>query len=117
ALPADVCHHHLDAYSEYLKERDGKLDVQRRTLARREASMARFESAPRRVREMDRPLFSAQYKRFDPTQKTTPDMMLLLSLTKINAAEAYGVGAAYGKALERALANDDQLEVNLLIEE
>jgi len=117
AMPPEVCKAQRAAYREYLRNRDGQMDVQRRTLARREQSIARFEQAPQRVREMDRQLFADQYVKFDPKRSTSAEALLLLTLTKINAAEAYGVGAAFAKAMKRAVANDDDVEVNLLIEE
>jgi hypothetical protein len=116
-MPLDARKSRLDNYRSFLRERDGEMDLGRRTLARREESIARFERAPSRVRDIDRGKFAELYANFDPKAEMSAEMLLLLALTKINAAEAYGVGAAFGKAMKRALANDDDIELNLLLEE
>lgn len=116
-LPGAVREDQLNAYRAYLQARDGKMDVQRRTLTRREESIARFEQDPARVREIDRAAFAQLYRRFDARRRVSPELLLLLAMTKINAAEAYGVSMAFGKPMEHALATHDDIELNLLIEE
>jgi hypothetical protein len=44
-------------------------------------------------------------------------MLLLLALVKVNAAEAFGVSKTFGKAMKRALTDNDDVESLLLIEE
>jgi len=43
--PADSVQEQLDAYAAYLAQRDGAPNIEARTLTRREAEMARLESA------------------------------------------------------------------------
>lgn len=105
------------AYRNFLAERDGVPDVQRRTLSRREESMARFQRPLARERALDRALFQAQYERFDPARDTPLEMLLLMTLVKVNAAEAFGVSSTYEQALARASESEDDLELVLLIEE
>jgi hypothetical protein len=105
------------AYRAFVLERDGTADFERRTLARRELSMARFTRPHARIRELDRQLFDAQYAQYDTKHKTPVEMTLLLALLKINASEAYGVNLAYDKAKKRAIESEDDLELRLLIEE
>jgi hypothetical protein len=66
---------------------------------------------------MDRDLFATQYASFDPKVEMAPELLLLLALTKINAAEAYGVNAGYDRTLRRALKNDDGCELMVMVEE
>ena len=117
-LPIEVRHEQRRAYRSFLADRDGVVDVQRRTLTRREEQMKRFETPLPRVRDMDREAFTAQYTRFDARDsKLTPELLFLLAMVKINASEAFGVNASFGDALKRTLANDDDLELRILIEE
>lgn len=105
------------AYRSFLAERDGVLDVERRTLSRREESLGRFLRPLAAERELDRAVFSAQYERFDPARRTSLEALLIVTLVKVNAAEAFGVNTTYERALRRATANEDDLELVLLIEE
>ena len=104
-------------YRRFLADRDGAPDVERRTLSRREETMTRFERPLAGRRALDRALFDAQYARFDPSRPTPDEMLLLLTLVKVNAAEAFGVNSTYNQALRQATANQDDLELVLLIEE
>jgi hypothetical protein len=104
-------------YRQYLIERDGAPDFDRRTLTRREQDMQRFTEAPESVRDIDRALFDAQYKKFDRKRSTPTEMMLLLAMVKINAAEAYGVDRTFETSRRRAAACDDDIEMRLLVEE
>lgn len=104
-----------EAYRSFLAARDGVLDVERRTLSRREESMRRFSAIG--ARAIDRALFDAQYARFDPRQKTPPEILLLLTMAKVNAAEAFGVGRTIDGALAHAAKTGDELELMVLIEE
>jgi hypothetical protein len=107
----------LVAYRQFLAQRDGEVDVESRTLARREQGMQRFMRPLPRVREMDRELFRAQYENFDRKKKTPPEMLLLIGLVKVNAAETYGVSQSFDKVYRRAIESEDDLELVLLIEE
>ncbi len=107
----------LRAYRSYLIERDGEVDVPRRTLSKREPQLLRFEGVAPRY-PMDRELFAARYANFDARKPTDPEMLLLLALCKMNAAEAYGVEATFALAEQRAYANGDgDIDLRVLIEE
>lgn len=105
----------LRQYRAYLQARDGIVDATNRTLSKREDAMQRFLASG--DRGIDRALFARQYERFDPTRDTSPEMMLLLALVKVNAAEAYGVHRTIDGALARAQLAGDFTEVVLLVEE
>jgi hypothetical protein len=105
------------AYRQFLHDRDGTPDYGRRTLSRRETEMERFTQPPKSVRAIDRALFDAQYARFDKKRPTSPEVLLLLTLTKLNAAEAYGVDNTFDAARRRAAAGEDDIESVLLVEE
>ena len=105
----------LRDYRDYLQARDGVVDAAQRTLSKREEAMRRFFVAG--DRPMDRALFERQYRRFDPTCKTPREMLLLLALVKVNAAEAYGVQRTIDGAIARAQRSDDDTELVLLVEE
>jgi hypothetical protein len=93
------------------------MDLDKRQLSRREEGVRRYETAPARIREIDRDLFKSQYDAFDPKVETSAEMLLLLALVKVNGAEAYGVNRSYDKVLRRALKNQDECELTLLCEE
>src|ERR1700760_358555 len=81
----------LQEYRDFLIDRDGELNLDQRTLARREEWMKHYETPPRTVREMDREAFNKHYTSFDRRNPPSEEMLLLLALVKINSAEAYGV--------------------------
>jgi hypothetical protein len=91
-VPAPARLEHLEAYAAFLGERDGEPDFERRTLSRREASAAAFESTSLRY---DGPFpvstFEAQHRRYDRRTPTPAEVAVLLVFAKINANEAYGV--------------------------
>lgn len=105
------------AYQRFLTDRDGVVDLERKTLTRREEGMARFTKPLSRVREMNRQVFDAQYASFDPKVETSPEMTLLIALVKVNAAESFGANRTYEKVLRRAVKHEDPIELTLLIEE
>lgn len=105
------------AYRSFLANRDGIPDLERRTLSRREENMTRFMRPLASRRELDRTLFGSQFEKFDPARATSPEMLLLITLVKANAAEAFGVDSTYEVALHRATQEQDDLELVLLIEE
>jgi hypothetical protein len=116
-IPAEARRESLAAYQKFLVARDGAMNLEKRQLSHREERMGRYESPLSRVREMDRELFTSQYADFDAKVEMPPELLLLLALVKINAAEAFGVEASYEKVLRRAVKNDDTCELMLLIEE
>jgi hypothetical protein len=117
AAPKDLRAARLREYHQYLVERDGELDLKTRSLSRRELSIKRYETAPATTRDMDPAEFRQQYAAFDKRKAHSPEMLLLLSLVKVNGAEAYGVTQNFQRVLDRALRNDDDLELRILCEE
>lgn len=105
----------LRQYREFLQTRDGIVDATHRTLSKREDGMRRFEVVGDRW--IDRALFERQYERFDPRRATPPEMLLLLALVKVNAAEAYAVHRTIDGALAHARRSNDATELILLVEE
>jgi hypothetical protein len=91
-VPARSRRERLAEYGAFLRERDGEPDLVGRTLSRREAATASFESSPLRYAgRFPSSVFEAQYRRFDPARPTPPEVALLLVFVKINANEAYAV--------------------------
>jgi len=117
AMPIEVRKTQRKQYRAFLAERDGEVDFNRRTLTRREARMRAYEQPLSRQRGMDEKTFALQYERFDASRRSSPEMLLLLALVKVNAAEAFGVTKTFGKAMKRAITDNDDLESLLLIEE
>jgi hypothetical protein len=115
-IPAEARKGHLDSYREFLDRRDGDLDLGTRTLSNRERTMARFENIAPKA-SLDPAEFKERYQRFDRTRETSAEMMLLLALVKVNAAEAFGVNYAFEELLRRAEKSGEDLELRLMIEE
>jgi hypothetical protein len=86
-------------------------------LTLRERGMERFERPLARLRDIDRELFQSQYENFDRKRKTPAEVLLLIGLVKVNAAESYGVSQSFDKVYRRAIESEDDLELVLLIEE
>ena len=107
----------LAEYRQYLIERDGDMNLQARTLSRREVRIAKYEALPTTQRDMDAAEFQTQYRAFDKHKALSPEMLLLLALVKVNSAEAYGVARNFQRAMTRALHNDDEAELRILLEE
>jgi hypothetical protein len=116
-VPREARRENLVAYHQFLIERDGVLDLERRQLSRREQGMVRYERPLSRIRDLDRDLFASQYASFDPKVEMAPELLLLLALTKLNAAEAYGVNVGYERTLRRAIKKDDNCELMVTVEE
>jgi hypothetical protein len=92
AIPTEERAAKLALYQEFLREHDGQPDHDRMILSHREATMQRFEqSSALFSRPIDTKLFHEQYEDFDARRETPRELLLLLALTKINAAEAYGI--------------------------
>ena len=117
AAPKDLRRARLHEYNQYLMDRDGELDLQERTLSRREQSIKRFETPPKVCKAMDEAEFRKQYVCFDTHKSLDAQMLLLLSLVKVNAAEAYGVSRNFQRTMARALRNKDDAELRILCEE
>jgi hypothetical protein len=116
-IPREARRENLAAYHQFLIERDGVIDLERRQLSRREEGMPRYERPLSRIRDVDRDLFASQYASFDRNVEMAPELLLLLALTKINAAEAYGVNAGYESTIRRAIKKDDGCELIVMVEE
>ena len=117
AAPKDLRRARLLEYRQYLVDRDGEVNLRERTLSRREETIRKYEARPTLVRDMDEAEFRRQYVSFDRRKPLTPEMLLLLSLVKVNSAEAYGVARNFQRTMDRALKNDDDAELRILIEE
>ncbi|HEX4341206.1 MAG TPA: hypothetical protein VH062_35095 [Polyangiaceae bacterium] len=117
SAPRDLRRARLEEYGQYLVERDGELNIEERTLSRREATIARYETPPAAVRSMDEATFKKQYTAFDKDASHSPEILLLLALVKVNSAEAYGVSQNFQRTMNRALKNDDDAELRILCEE
>jgi hypothetical protein len=107
----------LQEYEAYLSERDGEMNLQERTLAKRELGMQRFETPPPVPRNLDAEEFQRQYVKFDRKRALSAEMLMLLSLVKVNAAEAWGVTRSFQKAMDLALRAGDKTELLILCEE
>jgi hypothetical protein len=116
-LPLEARRESLAAYQKFLADRDGAMDIEKQQLVRREAGMLRYEKPLPRLREVDRDLFNAQYASFDAKVATPPELLLLLALVKVNAAEAFGVTQVFDAIRRRAVKNDDMSELTLVVEE
>jgi hypothetical protein len=117
ALPANEQFSNRSAYRQYLLERDGVPDIEKRTLSRRGEGMARYEQPLSRLREIDHALFHQQYAKADKRRPMSREALLLMALVKTNAAEAYGLSRTYDMVYKRAAAGRDDIELLLLIEE
>ena len=116
-IPADARRESLVAYQHFLASRDGTMDLEKRQLSRREEGMTRYERPLARIRDIDQQLFAKHYDAFDARAEIPQEMLLLLALVKINAAEAFGVDQSYQTVLRRALKNEDTCELVVLCEE
>ena len=117
AAPKDYRRERLQEYDRFLQERDGELDMKAWTLSKREAQMRRYETPPSSTREMDEGAFRDFYARFDPHDLPSKEVLLLLALVKVNAAEAYGVSQGVQRAYQRAVKDGDISELRLMCEE
>src|SRR5262245_13115630 len=117
AAPHDLRKARLNDYAHYLVERDGELNLEARTLSKREQTIARYETPPAVTEVMDEAEFRAQYQAFDRRNPPNPEMLLLLSLVKVNAAEAYGVSRNFQRTMARALREESESELRILCEE
>lgn len=117
AAPKDERSARLRDYAEYLVERDGELDLQARTLSKREALIKRHETAPAKTAAMDEAEFRRLYASFDRRKSISPEMLLLLALVKVNSAEAYGVARNFQRTLARATKEGNDTELRILCEE
>ena len=116
-LPPQARRETRAAYQEFLTARDGAMDIEKQQLVRREVGMLRYEKPLPRTREVDRDLFNAQYATFDAKVTTPSEMLLLLSLVKANASEAFGVTQVFDAIHLRAVKNNDMCELTLMVEE
>jgi hypothetical protein len=117
AAPKDLRRARLQEYRQYLIDRDGEMNVGERALSKREVAIKNYEARPRSVRDMNEAEFRKQYVSFDKRETLPPEMLLLLSLVKVNSAEAYGVARNFQRVMDRALRNDDDAELRILLEE
>jgi hypothetical protein len=117
AAPKTLRTARLQEYHHYLVERDGEMNLEERTLSRREQTMKKYETPPKAIRDMDQAEFRKQYSKFETGKSLPPEVVLLLGLVKVNAAEAYGVAQNFQRTLHRAQKADDDSELRILCEE
>lgn len=117
AVPKDLRRAKLREYDQYLIERDGELNLEERTLSKREARIRKHETPPAVTAAMDEAEFRRQYLAFDKRRAPSAEMLLLLALVKVNSAEAYGVARNFQRTLSRALHEGNQSELRILCEE
>jgi len=104
-----------DGYLAFLIARDGKPDVLRHTLSRREAFLDRLTRDPLRSRlRFDRDAFARNLARRRPERGLDERMLWLLATAKANQAERFGVGLGelYGR-----VDPDDPLKVRIGLQE
>lgn len=116
-VPKDLKQATLREYTQYLRDRDGELDLNARTLSKREVSVKKYETPPKLTEVMNEAEFRAQYRAFDKRNPPNSEMLLLLALVKVNAAEAYGVARNFQRTMDRALKENSQAELMILCEE
>jgi hypothetical protein len=116
-MPADAQSANRAAYRQFIFDRDGQPDFAMRTLSRREEGMRRYTRPLSTLREIDRSLFHEEYPRLKPRRTLSREALLLMTLVKINAAEAYGVERTLHLATQRAQSGPDEVELLLHIEE
>lgn len=117
ATPKDLRAATLREYTQYLRHRDGEMNLQQRTLSKREETIKKYETPPKLTELMNEAEFRAQYRAFDKRNPPHPEMLLLLALVKVNAAEAYGVSRNFERTKARALRENSDAELMILCEE
>jgi hypothetical protein len=117
AAPKTMRKEKLGQYGAYLEERDGEVDLQARTLSKREPLMAKHEAQPAVTAVLDEVEFRRQYNKFDQRTLRDPEMLLLLGLVKVNSAEAYGVERNFQRVKARAEIERDDTLLRILCEE
>ncbi|HKP64550.1 MAG TPA: hypothetical protein VJV78_47770 [Polyangiales bacterium] len=107
----------LSEYTQYLRDRNGEMNLQERTLSKREETIKKYETPPKAIERMNEAEFRAQYRAFDRRNPPNPEMLLLLALVKVNAAEAYGVSVNFERTKSRAIKENSDAELMILCEE
>jgi hypothetical protein len=90
----------VDGYRQYLAKRNGRPDLLRRRLERREEFFAAIEANPvRSQRTIDRDTFLHNLRRRHPDAGLSRELAWLLATAKLNQAERFGVGLGeiYGR--------------------
>lgn len=116
-LSAEERRRHLDAYESWLQARNGELDLEGKTLSRREAYFRDLEGRPVVWPEaIDPQAFS---DRFDRRGKPALDArtLWLIAIAKANEAERYGVDLELREFIEGRRPRDDASKIYLFMEE
>lgn len=116
-IPSDVKRQQLAQYTDYLAARDGEINLATRSLAKREKTIAAQESVSQLSDSIDEAKFRRAYTNFSSEKSLSEEELLLLSLVKVNAAEAYGVEQNFQRTMSRAQKNGDEAELRILCEE
>lgn len=92
---------HLDAYLRFLGQREGEVDLTRRTLSRREERMRELErDGAAWIGELDREGFRRSMSR-QRVDALDPRTQWILAAAKANEGERYGVELEIGRYLRR----------------
>ena len=93
-LPVHLRRDASERYLEYLKAREGRLDVAKRTMSGREPFFVRLAEEPVRVTmELDRACFHRNHAADRPEAGLSREILWLLAVAKGNRTECYGMEA------------------------
>jgi hypothetical protein len=93
-LPATVRRAAAERYFEYLKAREGRLDLATRTLSAREPFFVRLREDPVRTNlQLDRASFHRNHEANRPEVGLSRELLWLLAVAKANRTECYGMEA------------------------
>lgn len=93
-LPAQVRAGAAESYLDYLKAREGRLDVRARTMSAREPFFVRLAEEPvRATLELDRARFHRNHSATRPEPGLSRELLWLLAIAKGNRTECYGMEA------------------------
>ena len=91
-LPRAVRRSAAGTYLEYMKARDGRLDLAARTLSGREPFFVRLREDPVRADiPLDRAAFYRNHAARSPEAGLSPELLWLLAIAKANRTECYGM--------------------------
>jgi hypothetical protein len=98
------------AYRGYLRDRDGDLDVVRRTLSRREEQLAQLPSIEQAISLDADDLRELRAPRFDRQRSYTGDVLLLRSLARVHDDLGLGSVDEYLHAVESSVRDGDETD-------
>lgn len=106
------------AYRAFLANRDGQLDVCKRTLSKRETNVAPVARAPALSGvSFDPRVYRAVAERPLGRSRAIPgEILIVLALARVHGVFGFGSKAAYSHALERAVREEDDTAVFVALE-